>query len=769
MELSSSNKVNAKRKCYIPGAMFGPFSFINVFSKKEVVDAENVETNMVEVAVILRILQLIYKECASSKHKIRIAVFSPYPAQLQCLQQKVEIHYENNQLLKVKVGSLHDYQDGEVDVTIISTAGADGDACNELDRSRLNPDVYLKSERLCLWILGDERVLLNGGSYWEQLLLEAKARQCFFQANEHKDLAKVIVEVKKDLHQLDELLIGESSLFRSTTWKVFFSSKFITSFSNIESWDTKKLVLLMLLKLSTGWRPKRSSTAASISESQYSELMREFKVKGLHLLCTIDIVKDSHYVQVLKVWDILPFHDIAALVKCLEGIIELYTQEYIDRCKARCGQRDYELPLNWPATSEIIQYKQQNTMHCDETCMDGADRNVSSENVKVRESLIVMKFYSFSSGAVNGLISGCDGGSLGLPLELTEQEKNVVLFDKSSFILGRSGTGKTTVLSTKLYRNEQLHHLACEGFHENLNDKEEVKQDVLRQLFVTLSPRLCYAVKQQVGEFKRLTCSVSSSSQNSSVHMNDIDKMMLSEDIPDHFIHLPHNKYPLIITFHRFLLMLDGTVGTSYFERFPCVRQLFCGNKTSNSRLSFLEQYMRLKEVTYERFCSIYWHHINNNLRKSFDPSTVYTEIMSVIKGGFTAGNIPNGILSREDYVALCDGRTSILDAQKREIIYSIYVQYEKIKMEKENFDLADLVNDLHRRLEFEGYKGDSMDYVYIDEVQDLTMRQIMLFKYVCTNVQEGYAFSGDTAQAIAKGVGFRFEDIRTFAHIMEF
>lgn len=177
--------------------------------------------------------------------------------------------------------------------------------------------------------------------------------------------------------------------------------------------------------------------------------------------------------------------------------------------------------------------------------------------------------------------------------------------------------------------------------------------------------------------------------------------------------------------------MLDGTVGTSYLERFPCVRQLLCGNKTSNSRLSVLEQCIRLKDVTFERFCSVYWPHLNNKLTANLESSIVYTEIMSVIKGGLTASEVaPNGIFSREDYVALCDSRTSIFDAKKREIIYSIFLQYEKIKMEKGNFDLADLVNDLHQRLEFEGYNGDFVDYVYIDEVQDLTMRQILLFKY---------------------------------------
>lgn len=61
---------------------------------------------------------------------------------------------------------------------------------------------------------------LKGRSIWKSLILDAKDRQCFFQADEHKDLVKVIVEVKKDLHQLDELLSGETKLFKSTTWKV---------------------------------------------------------------------------------------------------------------------------------------------------------------------------------------------------------------------------------------------------------------------------------------------------------------------------------------------------------------------------------------------------------------------------------------------------------------------------------------------------------------------------------------------------------------------
>lgn len=94
-------------------------------------------------------------------------------------------------------------------------------------------------------------------------------------------------------------------------------------------------------------------------------------------------------------------------------------------------------------------------------------------------------------------------------------------------------------------------------------------------------------------------------------------------------------------------------------------------------------------------------------------------------------------------------------------MIFDIFLQYERKKMERGEFDLADLVIDIHNRLKVSRYDGDNMDFVYIDEVQDLSMRQVALFKYLCKNVAEGFVFSGDTAQTIARGIDFRFQDIK--------
>ena len=224
---------------------------------------------------------------------------------------------------------------------------------------------------------------------------------------------------------------------------------------------------------------------------------------------------------------------------------------------------------------------------------------------------------------------------------------------------------------------------------------------------------------------------------------------------------IPPKSYPLVVTFHKFLMMLDGTLSNSYFERFRDVREFSHGKRRSLSSIG-MQTFIRTKEVTYDKFTSSYWPHFNSKLTNKLDSSRVFTEIISHIKGGLEGGRVPDGKLSQEDYVLLSECRVSTLRRHERQIIYDIFQDYEKMKMEKGEFDLADLVIDLHRRLKQERYMGDEIDFVYIDEVQDLTMRQIALFKYICKNVDGGFVFSGDTAQTIARGIDFRFQDIRS-------
>ncbi|XP_065632688.1 uncharacterized protein LOC111996915 isoform X2 [Quercus suber] len=757
-------------KQYLPGPMFGPYSFISVIDgREEKDDSERSWRNMVEVSIVMKILKNLSKAWIGTgfKQNYRIGVISPYAAQVVAIQERLGRKFDALDGFTVKVKSIDGFQGGEEDLIIISTVRSNTRASIGFTSDQRRANVALTRARHCLWILGNDKTLVNSGSVWETLVLDAKNRQCFFYADEDKDLAKAILDVKKEFEQFDDLLNHDSILFRRARWKLLFSDNFLKSFQKLKSVQTKKSVLNLLLKIACGWRPKKLSVVCESS----SQILKQFKVEGLYIVCAndivkewIDIAKELKYCQVLKIWYIAPIEDIPKLVKRLDSMFGKHTDDFINRCQEKCLEGDLEVPKSSSISFDIVRIKNLDD-HENGSDLSGCATDGRSyvENVRVSESLMLMKFYPLSPGAVTHLLSNHDGGELDLPFEVSDQEQEIILFPRSTFVLGRSGTGKTTVLTMKLFQKEKLHHMARMSLHEEKEVEETatgMKENVLHQLFVTVSPKLCYAVKQHVSHLKSFSCGGNSSKGSSSIDMDDFDNASQFKDIPDSFVDVPPLSYPLVITFHKFLIMLDRTVGNSYFERFQEARKLsngpICGSSVS------LQSFIRMKEVNYERFSTSYWPRFNTQLTKKLDSSRVFTEIISHIKGGPQGAEAGDGKLSREDYVLQSEGRVSSLCRPKREIIYEIFQNYEKMKNKNGEFDFSDLVIDLHRRLRVERYKGDEMDFVYVDEVQDLTLSQIALFKYICKNVEEGFVFSGDTAQTIAKGVDFRFQDIRS-------
>lgn len=136
--------------------------------------------------------------------------------------------------------------------------------------------------------------------------------------------------------------------------------------------------------------------------------------------------------------------------------------------------------------------------------------------------------------------------------------------------------------------------------------------------------------------------------------------------------------------------------------------------------------FIRSKNVTYDIFLSHYWPHLG---AKKLDASRVFTEIMSHIKGGLQAAASVDGRLSNKAYF---EGRSSTLSKQTNELIYAIFQSYEELKTKRGEFDWGDLVNYLQNRFQEMEYSGDYMDFVYIDEAQDLSMRSIILLKKIC-------------------------------------
>lgn len=72
---------------------------------------------------------------------------------------------------------------------------------------------------------------------------------------------------------------------------------------------------------------------------------------------------------------------------------------------------------------------------------------------------------------------------------------------------------------------------------------------------------------------------------------------------------------------------------------------------------------------------------------------------------------------------------------------------------------MMDVVNYILNQIKSNRYSGPSIHFLMIDEVQDLPHATLFLLIKL---TEYGVFFSGDTAQTIAKGVGFRFGDLKS-------
>ena len=175
--------------------------------------------------------------------------------------------------------------------------------------------------------------------------------------------------------------------------------------------------------------------------------------------------------------------------------------------------RKLEGPKVWDVGHDINRYNMDCKVDAHEE-HDLADTSYAIENSKVSESFLLMKFYSLSSGVAKHLLTASDGSEIDIPFELTDEEQEIIQFPLTSFIVGRSGTGKTTVLTMKLIQNEQQSLIASQGLNldgadlsgvddNNIMSTKNGGESSVKQVFITVSPKLCSAIKDHICKLKR--------------------------------------------------------------------------------------------------------------------------------------------------------------------------------------------------------------------------------------------------------------------------
>ncbi|CAL1353525.1 unnamed protein product [Linum trigynum] len=192
---------------YLPGPMFGPYSFMSVTGgREEFDDVGRSRRNMTEVDIALKLVKNLYKAFKGSREqKLSIGLISPYSAQVIAIKKKLGNEFEQKDGFSVKVKSVDGFQGGEEDIIIISTVRSNESGAIGFLSNAQRTNVALTRARYCMWILGCGRTLMSSDSVWQKLVYDAKARDCFF-----------------DVDQLEHMLPGDGNPRRKVQLNDYF-------------------------------------------------------------------------------------------------------------------------------------------------------------------------------------------------------------------------------------------------------------------------------------------------------------------------------------------------------------------------------------------------------------------------------------------------------------------------------------------------------------------------------------------------------------------
>ncbi|KAJ7171712.1 hypothetical protein C8R43DRAFT_1231226 [Mycena crocata] len=332
-----------------------------------------------------------------------------------------------------------------------------------------------------------------------------------------------------------------------------------------------------------------------------------------------------------------------------------------------------------------------------------------------------------------------------LPTEL-----DIIEHPYSCYVLGRSGTGKTTTMLYKMLLVEADYELC----------KEEVKETPKRrQLFSRILAEKVeeHFTKLAAGYRPSGNPDKTSKAKPSTLALIDIDdELNWRSDLPKRYSDLRDEHFPLFVTFDRLCGMLEGDMGAEQSAALV--------NITANTPTGGTERPARL---TYDRFLQHYWPHFPQTLTKGLDPSMVFSEFMGVIMGSEETLTGDSSCLDRDTYLNLSErGQNTFAD--QRERVYDLFESYGSQKRLLRDVDAADRTHTILQYFERRGgIPGRKMDYLYIDEIQDNLLIDTLLLRSICHN-PNGLFWAGDTAQTISVGSSFRFNELKAFLFRVE-
>ncbi|KAF8459683.1 hypothetical protein BDZ91DRAFT_799763 [Kalaharituber pfeilii] len=510
---------------------------------------------------------------------------------------------------------------------------------------------------------------------------------------------------------LEDVLFGQSL----GPWKIVLSAQALKDLQNSKPQGNFNLVWAKLTDLSTGdW--VRRSVAKPLMLGSVDLKVRLFVASYCTdggILWQVDIAYDlrvcSHS-QVVKVWRIGDSDDVTHAAEIVAQTQRHWSEARVNRCKV--NKLDRAKGLKVAATFPDLD---------DETLP--AEPEIDPPEVESETTvnlLISNKFHALTNRIFDNIISGNRSAEFAFDLNATVVAI-VKHFKTAAFILGRSGTGKTTCLLYKLLGRFLASHMVA------AEDK-----DCLRQILVTRSKQLANKLHIELNALvnAQLLGLTQNKTQLAKKTVNNWDGA--SEETDESLFTLKQNRFPLVCTFSHFLRLIENTI-----------------KENDKQNFAIPERKNVSDFVDFHFFKSVYWPRLMYQSAPEYhlEAGIVFSEIMGVIKG---AASIRNGLkpLSRDEYLTRSPNLAPAFPTPvMREMIFNLYSQYERRRKQRGDEDAMDrMINILHGVRRY--------------EVQDQRPIEIELFLDLVDNPL-GIHFAGDSAQCISNDSAFRFANVK--------
>ncbi|CAJ0924352.1 22586_t:CDS:10 [Entrophospora sp. SA101] len=491
---------------------------------------------------------------------------------------------------------------------------------------------------------------------------------------------------------------------------------------------------------------------------------------GLKILWQVDYgfsVRNSSFIQYVEVWAVTKNQkQITDILKNTELLHKVYTSEHKHRCTfQQTSKDDIILPVTFGG-EEVTKSTERRL----------SSNQMDDENLlKIHEMLTTNKFVPLSKDLFKSLVRG----GTDFTFQVSELEHKIINHPTSAIVVGRSGTGKTTCIVFRLLASYLKSHL---NMISSSNDNGGNSQK--RQIFITLSENLCCRVKEHFNKLRESALFANEKMSEAQFHeyvrrkgeenvnldANDtkLEEEDMLNDIPNsfHYSKLTDDYFPLIITYKKFIQMLQGTYGIDFQN--PAKQPKFNENDNDIERLLHQQDFISSVSdaswrhfVDYNLFANKYWPHFNDYYRKNLDCGLVFSEF-AIIKGS----NLEGKHLSREEYQEISTKKYPAFCYNRGEI-YDLFQEYQRRKSRNFDYDSIDMTIDILRCAKTISLNSLHIHELYIDECQDNNIVDLSLILKLF-EFADSIFLAGDIAQCIARGSSFRFQDLKALIHDWE-